>query len=119
MIKRRQIGIFSIPEHLLPAKMLANEAIARAQARGELWIMDCRGARTADIERGIDAARDVFARWNLTPAHCDRQMQALAEGDAWGERGVAAWREAESAALRACCDGWQRIPEGAHLEYRP
>ncbi|HMM87060.1 hypothetical protein [Azohydromonas sp.] len=80
-----------------------------------LWIVDS-GASDDEIRRGVDAALEVFARWGLTPEHCARQMQALAEGDAYGERGIAAWREAEAAALAACCAGWVRIPAGAHLE---
>lgn len=75
------------------------------------------GASTAEIERGIAAAHAVFVRYELTPEHCARQMQARAEGDAWGQRGVAAWAEAEAAALEACCLGWGRIPAAAHLEF--
>jgi hypothetical protein len=83
-------------------------------ATAVLWIDDS-GAADAEIRRGIDAALAVFARWRLTPEHCARQVQALAEGDMYGERGVAAWREAEAAALGACCDGWVRVPGAAHL----
>lgn len=79
-----------------------------------VWIVDAH-ASEADIRAGVEAAERVFLRWRLTPAHCYAQMIAHADGDAYGERGLAAWREAEVAAIAACCAGWRKIPEAAHL----
>lgn len=81
-----------------------------------LWITDCQPATSADIERGVAAAQAVFSAAGLTPEHCSAQMDALAAGDDYGERGVATWQAAEAAALQACCQGWQRIPDSAGLE---
>ena len=79
-----------------------------------LWIDDS-GASDAEIRRGVAAALEVFDRLGLSADHCYRQVAALAEGDAYGERGVNAWREAEAAAIVACCAGWWRVPVAAHL----
>jgi hypothetical protein len=81
-----------------------------------IYIYDS-GASTAEIERGIAAAHAVFMRCGLTPEHCARQIVARDKGDAWGQRGVAAWAEAEAAALDACCLGWGRIPPAARLKF--
>lgn len=81
-----------------------------------LIIMDCRSASTADQDRGICAAEAVFKAANLTPEHCHAQIMAQAAGDAWGTRGVSTWQDAEAAAIAACCAGWHRVPESAHLE---
>jgi len=80
-----------------------------------LWIYDS-GASTAEIERGVAAAIDVFERHALTPEHCAAQVLALSNDDAYDERGVAAWNEADDAAMTACCAGWNRTPPAGHLE---
>ena len=84
--------------------------------KNTLRIFDCPGASEADRQRGIDAAEAVFSAANLTAEHCARQIEALAEGDDYGEKGVAAWKWAEAAAIEACCAGWVRIPASAYLE---
>jgi hypothetical protein len=80
-----------------------------------VWIVDCKGTE-AEIRNGVAAAEGVFARYRLTPDHCYAQIVAQAKGDAWGERGVTCWQEAESAAITECCRGWRSVPEAAHIE---
>lgn len=83
----------------------------------ELWIEGGNASR-AEIYAGTDAARAVFTRWRLPPEHCLRQVQALADGDAYGKRGVSAWLEAEREALAVTYEGRTLLPPGARLVLR-
>lgn len=57
------------------------------------------GATVDDLALAELKAKAVFNAWGLTIDHCWRQYAAWGDGDAYGERGVAAWLEAEKVAL--------------------
>jgi hypothetical protein len=82
-----------------------------------LYIFDCAPASTQDIERARAAAQAVFAAAGLDPAYCNEQMLALADDAPHDARAVEVWLDADAAAIAACCEGWARVPAGAHLEY--
>ncbi len=83
-----------------------------------LWINDS-GASTEEILRGVAAAVAVFERYGVTAEEAPAAQQLIDDGEqvdnATTMRAVA-WGEADAAAVKACCAGWNRIPEAAHLE---
>ena len=81
-------------------------------------IVDCSHASDDDCARGVAAALEVFAAAKLTPAECNQAANDLADGVPCAGHSfeLSIWCEAERAALAACCAGWIRIPEPAHLE---
>ena len=86
------------------------------QARS-LVIMDCPGASSEDQDRGSAAAQAVFLSAGLTAEH--RHAQTLPEpanGDPIDSLGALTWQVADRTAIAACCAGWYRVPESAHLE---
>lgn len=87
-----------------------------AHARS-LIIMDCPGASSEDQDRGTAAAQAVFQSVGLTAEHCHAQTLAEPEdGDPIDSLGLLTWQVADRAAIAACCAGWYRVPESAHLE---
>lgn len=80
-----------------------------------LWIEDA-GASTEEIERGVAAARDVLTARGvaITQAYLASVLRGNDE-DQLIPAHLAAWDDAESAAITACFAGWARIPEAAHL----
>ena len=72
-----------------------------------LSIVDCQGASSADVERGIAAAVHELRAAGITTAEAATAAY-LAESDAW--------QAADRAAIAACCAGWRRVPDEAHLE---
>ena len=81
----------------------------------ELCIMDS-GTDAESIERGLKAARDVFATNGDTPEYCGIQLRERANGDAYDEHAVQTWHEAERAALDACFAGWKPLPVPAYMD---
>lgn len=86
-----------------------------------------QGASRVQLDRGLVAARAVFARAGVTPleaaqADWDREGWDLAGFDPSREPPEAVmsiadvWSEANQAAVAACCDGWAEVPRGAALE---
>lgn len=81
---------------------------------GGLWIHDS-GATTAEIKRGVEAALAVFQRRGVSPAAAWKATLAMADDRPYDQSLVEAWEEADSAAVTACCEGWQSIPDAAQL----
>ena len=85
-----------------------------------IWIYDCDGATTDDVQRGVDAANKVFEK-HKTTAEIEHGYKIPARkginrlGPDHEYPGLI-WHKAETAALDACCNGWLSIPEAAHLE---
>ena len=79
-------------------------------------VVDCQGASTEDHERGSAAAAAVFAAAGLAPEHCDAQATLAAGDEPHDAHAVETWYDAERAAIAACCAGWHRVPEPAHIE---
>lgn len=60
----------------------------------------------AAIQRAVEAAELVFARYRLTPEHCWQQVMAHQRCAAYCSlRGLKAWHDAERAALAICPEG--------------
>lgn len=89
------------------ADLIARFARLPAVARLGLSIVDCQGASSADVERGIEAAELALRAAGITTAEAATAAY-LAESDAW--------QAADRAAIAACCAGWYRVPDEAHLE---
>jgi hypothetical protein len=82
-----------------------------------LTLADCRPATSADIDRGVAAARAVFHAAGLPADYCQGNAAAQDEGGLhFDARAALTWRAADCAAVLACCAGWRRVPEPAHLE---
>lgn len=82
-----------------------------------LWINDS-GAATNEIERGVAAAKAVFDRAGATAEQAFAAQQKQCDDEPLNDAELVradAWREADSAAVLACCEGWARIPESALL----
>lgn len=83
-----------------------------------LWINDS-GASTEEIERGVAAAQAVFDQHGVSAEDASAAKLKIDSNEPVSSvetmRAVA-WDAADSAAVIACCKGWQRIPEAAHLE---
>lgn len=85
------------------------------------------GANPEEIARGLAAACAVFDRAGITPERA-ADARFAAEGsdisgfiDKISDDDLAlggVWDDADEAALRACCDGWEdaRKPTSANLE---
>lgn len=81
-----------------------------------LWLMDS-GASTEEIERGVAAGMAVLAECGVTSTQA--YLASLIDADYEEPQPLTshlnAWRDAESAAIAACCEGWARVPEGVSL----
>jgi hypothetical protein len=87
------------------------------------------GASRAEVARGVEAARAVFAKAGVTPM---RAATARYNIEGWDIRGFAGelspadaalcgiWEDAEDAALQACREGWDetRKSEPGYLELK-
>ena len=77
------------------------------------------GANTEEIDRGVAAACAVFEKAGVSAeaAHA-AQFKIASDEPVTNEETMQAtvWAEADKAAVVACCKGWLKIPEPAHLE---
>ena len=77
------------------------------------------GASTSEIEAGVSAAVAVFEANGVSPEDAYSAQQKIDDGEQVTNQETmraVVWAEADSAAVLACCAGWVRIPESAHLE---
>ena len=79
-----------------------------------LWLMDS-GASTEEIERGVAAGMAVLAERGVTSTQAYLASLIDAEDEQPLASHLDAWRDAESAAIAACCVGWAQVPEGISL----
>lgn len=79
-------------------------------------IVCCLHSDHEERARGVSAALAVFQSHKRTPEYCSAELDKLANGEDYDAPAVQTWHEAEWAAIRACCDGWVKAPESAHIE---
>jgi hypothetical protein len=83
-------------------------------------------ANPEEIVRGLLAAQAVFDKAGVTPLQA---AEAQFDMDGWDIQGFEGegpdnsdicdvWREADVAAVKACCEGWpkEKVPDTAELE---
>ena len=73
----------------------------------------------ADIERGLAAAAEVFARAGVSPEVAHRHALLRRDGQMFSPPLVRLWYAAEDAAVRAACGSWRDAPLAAALEFEP
>ncbi|MEI5680520.1 MULTISPECIES: hypothetical protein [unclassified Mesorhizobium] len=84
------------------------------------------GANPEEIVRGLLAAQAVFDKAGVTPLQAAEAQYAMEGWDILGFEGEGpdnsdicdVWREADVAAVEACCKGWakDKVPDTAELE---
>ena len=72
-----------------------------------------------DIERGLAAAAEVFARAGVSPAACHADVQRARHGSQTWYAAASLWYAAENAAVRAACGSWRDAPLAVALEFEP
>lgn len=83
-----------------------------------LWIHDS-GANETEIRAGVEAAKAVLERYNVSAEDAFEAKKKINDGEAVTNQETMraiAWDEADNAAVMACCKGWVRIPDEAHLQ---
>lgn len=86
----------------------------------EIWVYDS-GAGDEEIRNGVNAARAVFEKAGVDLDDVMAAIEKRADGEALDNQETmrcVIFDEADSAAVVACCKGWARIPEAAHIEIR-
>ena len=86
----------------------------------EIWIYDS-GASDTEIRAGVAAAKAVFEKARVDLDDVISAVTKRADGEPLSSQETmrcVIFDEADHAAVLACCKGWARIPDTAHIEIR-